>query len=67
MVVLSKRSLGESATSWAQGGLVGVIDELDNLDSHVADTLDAGAGLVDEALARRLRTVPLKNLGVTLV
>ena len=54
VVVLSKRSLGESATSWAQGGIVGVIDELDNIDSHVADTLDAGAGLVDEAVARQM-------------
>ncbi len=54
VVVLSKRSLGESATAWAQGGIVGVIDELDNIDSHVADTLDAGAGLVDEAVTRQI-------------
>ena len=45
VVVLSKRSLQESATSWAQGGIVGVIDELDNIDSHVSDTVTAGARL----------------------
>jgi L-aspartate oxidase len=52
VVVLSKRSLQESATSWAQGGIVGVIDELDNIDSHVSDTMKAGAGLVDRGVAQ---------------
>ena len=54
VVVLSKRSLGESATAWAQGGIVGVIDELDNIEAHVADTLEAGAGLVAESVAREI-------------
>lgn len=54
VVVLAKRSLQESATAWAQGGIVGVIDELDNIQAHVADTLEAGAGLVDEAVAREI-------------
>lgn len=52
VMVLAKRSLEESATAWAQGGIVGVIDELDNIDAHVADTLEAGAGLVTESVAR---------------
>ncbi|MGA1553863.1 MAG: FAD-dependent oxidoreductase, partial [Burkholderiaceae bacterium] len=54
VVVLAKRSLGESATAWAQGGIVGVIDELDNIEAHVADTLEAGAGLVTESVAREI-------------
>ena len=53
VIVMAKRALGEGATSWAQGGIVGVVDkEHDSIDSHVADTLDAGAGLVVEATAR---------------
>ena len=52
VIVMAKRSLGEGATAWAQGGIVGVLDQADSVDAHVADTLNAGAGLVDEATAR---------------
>ncbi|MDE2614831.1 MAG: FAD-dependent oxidoreductase, partial [Burkholderiales bacterium] len=52
VVVLAKRGLDESATSWAQGGIVGVLGRDDSIESHVHDTQDAGAGLVDEHTAR---------------
>ena len=52
VVVLAKRTLGEGATPWAQGGIVGVLGTDDSIDSHVRDTQDAGAGLVDEETAR---------------
>ena len=53
VILMAKRGLGEAATAWAQGGIVGVVDkEHDSIDSHVADTIDAGAGLVVEATAR---------------
>jgi L-aspartate oxidase len=52
VIVLAKRSLGEAATAWAQGGIVGVLGTDDSIDSHVRDTQDAGAGLVDEHTAR---------------
>ncbi|MFG6464749.1 L-aspartate oxidase [Roseateles sp. DXS20W] len=52
VVVLAKRELTEAATAWAQGGIVGVLGSDDSIDSHVRDTQDAGAGLVDEATAR---------------
>ncbi|MFG6449295.1 L-aspartate oxidase [Roseateles sp. BYS180W] len=52
VVVLAKRRLNEGATAWAQGGIVGVLGSDDSIDSHVRDTQDAGAGLVDEATAR---------------
>ncbi len=52
VVVLAKRDLSEAATAWAQGGIVGVLGEDDSVDSHVHDTQDAGAGLVDEHTAR---------------
>ena len=44
--------LSEGATAWAQGGIVGVLGSDDSIDSHVRDTLDAGAGLVEEHTAR---------------
>jgi len=52
VVVLAKRQLDESATAWAQGGIVGVLGSDDSIASHVHDTQDAGAGLVDEHTAR---------------
>jgi len=52
VVVLAKRDLGEGATAWAQGGIVGVLGSDDSVESHVRDTQDAGAGLVAEDTAR---------------
>jgi L-aspartate oxidase len=52
VIVLAKRQLDEGATAWAQGGIVGVLGSDDSIESHVHDTLDAGAGLVDEHTAR---------------
>ena len=52
VVVLAKRQLNEGATAWAQGGIVGVLGDDDSVESHVRDTRDAGAGLVDEHTAR---------------
>jgi L-aspartate oxidase len=52
VVVLAKRTLAEGATAWAQGGIVGVLGSDDSIESHVRDTQDAGAGLVDEHTAR---------------
>lgn len=51
VVVLAKRNLTEAATAWAQGGIVGVLGDDDSIASHVRDTQDAGAGLVDEHTA----------------
>jgi len=52
VVVLAKRQLDEGATAWAQGGIVGVLGSDDSIESHVRDTQEAGAGLVDEETAR---------------
>jgi len=52
VVVLAKRELAEGATAWAQGGIVAVLGSDDSVESHVHDTQEAGAGLVDEHTAR---------------
>ena len=51
VVVLAKRQLEEAATAWAQGGIVGVLGSDDSIASHVRDTQEAGAGLVDQHTA----------------
>ena len=52
VVVIAKRELTEGATAWAQGGIVGVLGSDDSIESHVRDTQEAGAGLVEEHTAR---------------
>ncbi len=52
VILMAKRRLNEAATAWAQGGIVGVLDQDDSIDSHVADTVTAGAGLVVESVSR---------------
>jgi len=52
IAVISKDALAEGSTLYAQGGISAVLDARDSVDAHVADTLDAGAGLCDEAAVR---------------
>lgn len=52
VAVISKRTLLDGASSWAQGGIAAVLDSNDSVDEHVADTLVAGGGLCDEAATR---------------
>lgn len=54
IVVVAKRELAEGNTVYAQGGISAVLDSADSLESHVADTLSAGAGLGNEAVIRRV-------------
>ena len=45
VALLSKQRLQDGSTWFAQGGIAAVLDDMDSVDAHVADTLDAGAGL----------------------
>ena len=52
VAVITKSELHESNTYYAQGGIAAVLDEHDSVESHITDTLDAGAGLCDEDVVR---------------
>ena len=52
VAVISKRHLIDSASDWAQGGISAVLAKDDSIESHVHDTLVAGAGLCDETVTR---------------
>ncbi len=56
VVIATKRSAEQGSTSWAQGGIACVQSQEDSFDIHVADTLEAGAGLCDEAVVRTIVT-----------
>jgi len=45
VAVLAKGSLSDGSTAWAQGGIAAVLEEGDTFESHVEDTMVAGAGL----------------------
>lgn len=51
-IILSKEEPTLSNTAWAQGGIATVLDPADSFDSHIRDTLTAGAGLCDESVVR---------------
>jgi L-aspartate oxidase len=56
VTVLTKAGSSEANTAYAQGGIAGVWSVEDTFESHVADTMRAGAGLCDatavEAIVR---------------
>ena len=56
MLVVTKSSIRESNTEYAQGGIAAVLGQGDSVDSHIADTMRAGAGLCDERVVREIVT-----------
>ncbi len=71
VTVVTKGTIEESNTAWAQGGVAASLDlEEDSTAAHVADTLAAGAGLCNVAAAEIVaaeapqRIEELRALGV---
>ncbi len=48
VTIITKASVDRSNSWLAQGGIAAVIDPADHFESHIEDTLKAGAGLCDE-------------------
>jgi L-aspartate oxidase len=49
VAVLAKAGLSDGSTAWAQGGIAAVLEPGDTFDSHIEDTMVAGAGLNNRA------------------
>lgn len=57
VLVISPDPLGQGASSaWAQGGVAAAMDPADSAALHAADTLRAGAGIVDPEIAMLVTT-----------
>lgn len=55
VTIVTARPLGEDGSSpWAQGGMAAAVGDNDSPHLHFADTMEAGAGLVDPDAARIL-------------
>lgn len=54
--VVTKRTASDTNTAWAQGGISCVWSPEDTFERHVADTMDAGAGLCREDVVRAIVT-----------
>ena len=50
VLIVTKDALEESNSTYAQGGIAGVLDPLDRVADHAADTIAAGKGLCDETV-----------------
>src|SRR5213083_2327637 len=56
VAVITKRKGTDTNNAWAQGGIACVTSDEDSFELHVRDTLEAGAGLCDEAVVRTIVT-----------
>jgi len=54
VVIVNKGTFKDSSTWYAQGGIAGVSSDKDSFESHVQDTLIAGAGLCHEDVVRAI-------------
>ncbi|NOX57539.1 MAG: L-aspartate oxidase [Planctomycetes bacterium] len=45
VLLLTKGSMADSATYWAQGGIAAVLDPTDSIEQHIEDTMTVGAGM----------------------
>jgi L-aspartate oxidase len=54
VAIITKKQRAESNTNYAQGGIAAVTSKEDSFEMHVRDTLEAGAGLCNEAVVRTI-------------
>jgi L-aspartate oxidase len=54
VAIITKKNSAESNTNYAQGGIAAVTSQTDDIEMHVADTVDAGDGLCDEQSVREI-------------
>jgi L-aspartate oxidase len=56
VTVVTKKAKMDASTNFAQGGIASVLDPADSFDLHIADTIEAGAGLCHEDIVNTVVT-----------
>ena len=70
VAIIAKNKLEDANTFYAQGGIASVTNAWDNFEKHIDDTLDAGGGLCDIEVVKKVvneapaQIVELINWGV---
>lgn len=54
VAIIAKNALEDANTYYAQGGIASVTNPWDNFEKHIADTIDAGAGLCDKQVVEKV-------------
>jgi L-aspartate oxidase len=54
VMIVTKQDPAEGSTNYAQGGIASVLGRGDSFESHIKDTLKAGAGLCDAEVVRTI-------------
>ena len=54
VAIIAKNKLEDANTFYAQGGIASVTNSWDNFDKHIDDTLDAGGGLCDLEVVKKV-------------
>src|SRR5438445_45618 len=54
VLVVTKDQVQQSSSSFAQGGIAGVMSPEDRFENHIEDTLTAGGGLCDRAIVEKV-------------
>jgi len=62
VAIISKGTLTESASLYAQGGIAAVLDEEDSIAKHVDDTLNAGGGLCKQDVVESVVAAGPRNI-----
>lgn len=62
-LVVTKDNLLQSSSSYAQGGIAGVLDPEDRFENHVADTLRAGGDLCDRQVVEMVVRAAPQRIG----
>ena len=52
VIIITKSSIDETSTHYAQGGIAAVMYNPDTYEKHIKDTIIAGAGLNNEKIVR---------------
>src|SRR5690554_607331 len=54
VAIIAKNKLEDANTFYAQGGIASVTNPWDNFEKHIEDTLDAGGGLCDPEVVKKV-------------